>query len=141
MDKFAGRLQDRTNPDSLHEAHIVSERAIAMMRTGDGSLIESAAPMGEQTRAKRYYVSGYVQGVGYRMFAEREARKSGVHGYVLNLRDGRVEVYAIGTERQLRELRATLKRGPSGATVDEVAEDDAEIIEQYAGGFSIEHED
>ena len=141
MDKFARRLPDRTNPDSLHEAHIVSECAIAMMRASDSSLIEFAAPMAEQATAKRYYVSGYVQGVGYRMFAEREARKSGVHGYVMNLRDGRVEVYAIGTERQLHDLRGKLKRGPSGASVDEVAEDDAEILDRYAGNFSIEHED
>ena len=90
--------------------------------------------------AKRFYVSGYVQGVGYRLFAQRAAGKLGVRGFVKNLRDGRVEVYAIGSQQQLRDLRTELKRCPSGGTVDGVAEDDAELLKQFADGFSIEYE-
>jgi len=91
--------------------------------------------------AKRFYVTGCVQGVGYRFFAQRVAAKLGVRGFVKNLRDGRVEVYAIGSQQRLRDLRAELKRGPSGGTVDSVAEDDAEILREFADGFSIEYED
>ena len=91
--------------------------------------------------AKRFYVSGYVQGVGYRLFAQRVAGKIGVHGYVKNLRDGRVEVYAMGSDRQMHDLRGELKRGPSGGSVDDVSEDEAEIMEEFAGRFSIEFED
>jgi acylphosphatase len=90
--------------------------------------------------AKRFYVSGFVQGVGYRFFAQRIAGQLGVSGYVKNLRDGRVEVYAIVPDEELRELRRELRRGPRGATVEEVAEDDAELMSQYMNGFSIEHE-
>jgi acylphosphatase len=97
--------------------------------------------MADAAIAKRFYVSGYVQGVGYRFFAQRAAGKFGVRGFVKNLRDGRVEVYAIGTERQLRDLRAELNRGPSGGTVDSVAEDDARLLKEFADGFSIEYED
>ena len=97
--------------------------------------------MADRVIAKRFYVSGYVQGVGYRFFAQRAAGKLSVRGYVKNLRDGRVEVYAIGTERQLRDLRAELARGPSGGNVDDVAQDEAEMMELFARGFSIEYED
>lgn len=90
--------------------------------------------------AKRFYVSGFVQGVGYRFFAQRIAGQLGVSGYVKNLRDGRVEIYAIASDEELRELRRELRRGPRGATVEEVTEDDAELISQYMNGFSIEHE-
>jgi acylphosphatase len=91
--------------------------------------------------AKRFYISGMVQGVGYRFFAQRSAAKYGVSGYVKNLYDGRVEVYAIGAEDAIRSLRGDLKRGPFAASVDEVAEDDAEFLDEFANSFSVEHED
>jgi acylphosphatase len=56
----------------------------------------------EQKLARRFYVSGRVQGVGYRFFACHAAEQQGVTGYARNLRDGRVEVYAIGSDAQLR---------------------------------------
>ena len=55
--------------------------------------------------AKRYIISGRVQGVGYRFFAERHARELGVRGYVQNRSDGCVEVYAIGGATALEELK------------------------------------
>jgi acylphosphatase len=89
-------------------------------------------------QARRFYISGMVQGVGFRFFAQRVAGRLGIAGYVKNLPDGRVEVYAIGTEQQLRAMRGELKRGPSAASVDEVGEVDAEILQEYADGFRIE---
>jgi acylphosphatase len=91
-----------------------------------------------ELHAKRFYVSGYVQGVGYRFFALRAANRLGVSGYVRNLRDGRVEVYAIGAPEHLAELRAELRRGPFGVDIDEVTEDAAEVIPGYSRGFAIE---
>lgn len=91
--------------------------------------------------AKRFYISGIVQGVGYRFFAQRAAAKYGVCGYVKNLYDGRVEVYAIGSEEQIRLLRADLKRGPFAANVVDMAEDEVELLEEFANNFSVEHED
>jgi acylphosphatase len=91
-----------------------------------------------ELHAKRFYVSGYVQGVGYRYFALRAANRLGVSGYVRNLRDGRVEVYAIGAPARLAELRAELRRGPYGVDIDEVTEDAAEVIPGYSRGFAIE---
>jgi acylphosphatase len=90
--------------------------------------------------AKRFYVSGGVQGVGYRFFAQRLASTLGVRGYVKNLFDGRVEVYAIAAPEVLAAFREQLKRGPRFASVDEVAETKAEMLPQYENEFLIEHE-
>ena len=92
-------------------------------------------------QARRFYVSGMVQGVGYRFFAHRVAGSLGLAGYTRNLRDGRVEVYAIGRAEQLGALRAELERGPRFANVSSVAEENAEVMPQWSGGFSIEHEE
>jgi acylphosphatase len=89
-------------------------------------------------QARRFYISGMVQGVGFRFFAQRVAGRLGIAGYVKNLPDGRVEVYAIGTGEQLRAMRGELKHGPGAASVDEVGEVDEEILQEYADGFRIE---
>ena len=65
----------------------------------------------------------------------------GVRGYVRNLYDGRVEVYAIGNAEQMNALRNALGRGPRMAGVDRVDEQDAEILREYVGGFSIESDE
>lgn len=96
--------------------------------------------MPEKPQAKRFLVSGMVQGVGYRFFAQRVAERLGVRGYVMNRRDGRVEVYALGSAEQLRALRAELERGPGMASVSAVEESAAEFLPLYADGFSIEHD-
>jgi acylphosphatase len=90
----------------------------------------------EEQIAKRYYVSGMVQGVGYRYFVERAAKHLKVGGYVRNLGD----VYAIGPAASLATLRRTLERGPSGASVTGVAEEDAAIERTFADRFSIEYD-
>ena len=95
--------------------------------------------MAEAKVARMYYVSGTVQGVGYRYFAQRAALRLGMTGYVKNLGDGRVEVYAIGTMVQLVTLKQDLERGPRAASVDEVMEEEAGVEEKYAQDFTVEH--
>jgi acylphosphatase len=90
--------------------------------------------------AKLFYVTGAVQGVGYRYFTQRVSARVGLVGYVKNLRDGRVEVYAIGSASQLSALRRELERGPHGATVEEVFEEEAAVEEKYSYQFSIERD-
>jgi acylphosphatase len=94
-----------------------------------------------ETQAKRFYVSGRVQGVGFRFFAERIAASLNVGGYVRNLFDGRVEVYAIGSAEQMDALRNALHRGPRMAAVDRVDEHDADILRDHADVFSIERDE
>lgn len=84
-------------------------------------------------------MSGTVQGVGYRYFAQRISIRLGLFGYVKNLGDGRVEVYAIGEQEQLVALKKELERGPRAASVAEVAEEEARVEEKYARGFTIEN--
>jgi len=98
------------------------------------------AQVTEEVRARRYYVSGIVQGVGYRYFAERTAVRLHLAGFAKNLRDGRVEVYAIGPRESLDELRIELERGPRAANVTAVAEEDVVVDERFAHAFSIEYE-
>jgi acylphosphatase len=88
-------------------------------------------------QARRYWVSGLVQGVGFRFFVERAARELGLAGYVRNLRDGRVEVYAVGAPEQLAALRRRLEQGPPGARVREVVEEPAEWMAAYSRQFAI----
>jgi acylphosphatase len=70
--------------------------------------------------ARRAVVSGIVQGVGFRYFANRAARELGVRGWVRNLPDGSVETLAEGEESAVAEYLARLERGPAGARVDRV---------------------
>ena len=91
-------------------------------------------------QAKRFYVSGEVQGVGFRFFAERTANALSVGGYVRNLFDGRVEVYAIGDAEQLAAMKRELQRGPRMAHVQRVDEEDAEVLRNYENAFSIEND-
>lgn len=96
--------------------------------------------MQDETKAKRFYVSGVVQGVGFRYFVERAARHLKLAGYVRNLRDGRVEAYAIGSVESLSSLRVSLERGPMGASVSAVLEESAEIEMAFSERFSIEYD-
>ncbi len=81
-----------------------------------------------------------MQGVGYRYFVQQVAERLGLSGYTKNLRDGRVEVYALGAETDLAALRAQLERGPASASVSGVSESDAPVDAKYGRGFSIEFE-
>jgi len=92
----------------------------------------------EQTLTKRFLISGRVQGVGYRIFAQREAHKLGISGFTRNLYDGRVEVLAHGTPAQLSQLRDALQRGPLFSNVDDVCEEDARLETEYTGKFVVE---
>lgn len=94
--------------------------------------------MASETLAKRFYVSGTVQGVGFRFFAERVAARLNVSGYVRNRADGRVEVYAIGSPARLDALRSELEHGPRTARVVRVDAEEAESIPAYENGFTIE---
>ena len=67
------------------------------------------------------YVSGRVQGVGFRYFVMQNAETLGLTGWVRNLRDGRVEVVAEGPHEALDRLLEALRKGPMSAEVGDVA--------------------
>lgn len=65
-------------------------------------------------------IRGYVQGVGYRWFVEREAARLGLEGWVANQSDGSVEVVAEGGDDALGQLVLVLWEGPAGSSVSDV---------------------
>jgi acylphosphatase len=71
----------------------------------------------EQRIARRFVISGHVQGVGYRAFARHAAREIGATGWARNLANGDVEVHANGTPSQLDDLEGRLRQGPRWAEV------------------------
>ena len=93
--------------------------------------------MRPEKQAKRFFVSGRVQGVGYRYFAMNAAAQHEVTGYAKNLADGRVEVYAIGTSEQLRDFARELHRGPAFAAVADISEVEAELLLDFSSIFSV----
>jgi acylphosphatase len=65
-------------------------------------------------------IRGRVQGVGYRVFALREAMALGLAGWVANRADGSVHVVAEGPRHALEALLERLDEGPPSGWVDEV---------------------
>jgi acylphosphatase len=84
------------------------------------------------------FVSGDVQGVFFRASTRDKARELGVKGCVRNLRDGRVEIVAEGSEQAVDDLIAWARTGPPHATVENV-----EVTEEPARGnlssFTVRH--
>lgn len=80
-------------------------------------------------------ISGIVQGVGYRYFAYRQAAVYDITGYVRNLPDGSVEVFAEGPKSQLEVFLGDLKRGPQFSQVEKVEVNWQEYDEKYKKFF------
>ncbi|HET7100827.1 MAG TPA: acylphosphatase [Terriglobia bacterium] len=78
-------------------------------------------------QARKYVVTGRVQGVGFRYFTENVANRLGLSGYVKNCADGSVEAYAIGDAAALDEFRTHLEKGPRSARVDQVQEFEEQV--------------
>jgi acylphosphatase len=87
--------------------------------------------------ARKFYIRGDVQGVGYRFFAQRAAAKHQVMGYVRNCPDGSVEAFAEGPASSVEDFKHDLATGPQWATVDHVEEIDLEPTGSYTA-FRIE---
>ena len=72
--------------------------------------------------ARKFFIRGQVQGVGYRYFAQRSAARHQIRGYVKNLKDGRVEAFAQGAERAVEAFKHDLTAGPTYSSVVDVEE-------------------
>ena len=73
--------------------------------------------------ARRFVISGRVQGVGFRWFTHEAAQREGLTGWVRNLPDGRVEAFAEGEADALTRFEGAVRRGPGGARVQTVTVD------------------
>ncbi len=84
----------------------------------------------------RALISGRVQGVSFRYYTYHEALKLGLHGWVRNLWDGRVEAEFQGEKPAIERMLEWCERGPPSAKVDLVEVDWGEAGEKE-DGFNI----
>lgn len=82
--------------------------------------------------ARKFIISGEVQGVGYRYFAQRSSARHQVRGYVKNLEDGRVEVLAEGNDKAVDAFRLDLAAGPTYSRVGLIEE----LVVEPSGAYS-----
>jgi acylphosphatase len=73
--------------------------------------------------ARRFLISGRVQGVGFRYFTQDAATRENIHGSVRNLADGRVEALAEGDADAMERFERALRHGPPGARVEQIEVD------------------
>jgi len=81
--------------------------------------VMSQVPAG--TERAHVFISGRVQGVGFRAFVQRQANVLGAGGFVRNLPDGRVEAIIEAPAAAVSEMLEKLKSGPRAAKVEDVA--------------------
>ena len=74
--------------------------------------------------ARRFVISGRVQGVGFRYFTHDAAVREGVTGWVRNLPDGRVEAFVEGDEESVTRVERAIRSGPGGAGITTVYVED-----------------
>lgn len=84
------------------------------------------------------YISGVVQGVGFRYFTRKMAKESGVTGFVMNLNDGKVFLVAEGSDEQLEKFLSTIRQGPLHAIVKKVETAQREATGEFSS-FTIRY--
>ncbi len=75
----------------------------------------------ERLHRVRGIVHGFVQGVGFRSFARRQAAACGVSGWVRNRADGSVEFCVEGSVSAVDDYLSVIRKGPGYAEVEQVA--------------------
>lgn len=76
--------------------------------------------------SKAFVVTGRVQGVGFRWWAQREAERLSIGGTVQNVGNGSVEVHLIGPPGRIAAMTDRLREGPPMAKVERMVEVDAD---------------
>ncbi len=92
---------------------------------------DRALPTRPAMRRAHVFISGRVQGVGFRAFTRYQALPLGLTGWVKNLRDGRVEAIIEGPAEKVGALLLKLRTGPASARVERLQVED----EPYQGQF------
>lgn len=82
------------------------------------------------------FISGYVHGVGFRRFIQKEAKALGLNGWVRNLHDRRVEALVQGEKEKIDKLVKKCESGPMMAQVNSINLKIQEI-DQLLDGFEI----
>lgn len=66
------------------------------------------------------FISGSVQGVGFRALVKRHAMLHNIKGYVRNLSDGRVEICAQGLGDQINQFIQTIRSNPGAGCISDI---------------------
>ena len=77
------------------------------------------------------FVTGFVQGVGFRVFVKKKAQRLNITGWVKNLSDRRVEAVLQGESEDIEQLIRTLKRGPFLSDVKHIVAEEEETNEEF----------
>ena len=77
------------------------------------------------------FISGTVQGVGYRYFVRSNARKLGLTGWVRNTEDGGVEAVFQGEQPVIQQMLALCKQGPFLSEVKHIGFEEEEMDEVF----------
>ena len=85
--------------------------------------------------ARHVRVTGHVQGVFYRAWAQGQARELAVSGWIRNCPDGAVEAHLQGEQDAVERMIERMRNGPSNARVDEV--DVEQAAAEAAGRFEL----
>lgn len=80
---------------------------------------------------KHIYITGRVQGVGFRHFTRKNADRLGINGWVKNLPDGRVEAVFQGPEDRVEELIDRCKDGPISSYVKDMEVSEADETKDH----------
>ena len=87
--------------------------------------------------AAHLFISGIVQGVGFRVYIQNQARRNQIQGWIKNLNDGKVEVLLVGTQENVLEMIKLCKRGSPWSKVSDVQVNWKNIQESYDSVSSI----
>jgi acylphosphatase len=100
-----------------------------------------AAEAGREQAFRHIMITGRVQGVGFRYWAEQGALLRGLEGFVRNRRDGSVEALFSGPAKMVADMLEACREGPPGAWVSAVEDGGGgpELLEQRRRGerFSV----
>lgn len=91
--------------------------------------------MSEVTRSVR--ITGRVQAVGFRAWAQRRAERLGLRGWVRNEADGSVSALISGERDQVAKMLEDLREGPIGSAVSDLTDEEAEA--PSGTGFKVRH--
>ena len=82
-------------------------------------------------------LTGHVQGVFFRVWAQGHARELGISGWIRNCPDGSVEAHLAGEEEAVGRMIERMRNGPSNARVDDVEVEEA--APEPPGRFEVRH--
>lgn len=87
--------------------------------------------MGHDSSIACKIVRGHVQGVGFRNFAQSEAVRAQITGWVRNTSGGDVEIHAQGSQQNMSAFIIKLQQGSTSSQVENIVTENLVNLEEY----------